>query len=206
MKKFLCTLFMIGALLSVNTTASAQLKWGLKAGLNLTNPSKKAFEASLKGKTGWFIGPMAEFTLPIIGLGVDGSLLYSQANNEITYEGESETLKLHYIDIPINLKYTIGLGSIASVFIAAGPQFSFNVSGNTIDKIFETEEGYDPEGDNKNFEASINAGIGVKLIKKLQIYGGYNFALGNSFTFKNALNSVSSGKNNMWKVSVAYMF
>ena len=46
----------------------AQLHFGVKGGLNL---SKVSFSKSdLKGdnKTGWFIGPMAEFTLPLLGL------------------------------------------------------------------------------------------------------------------------------------------
>lgn len=217
MKRILCTLFLAAAFLSVPHTASAQLiKWGVKAGLNLTNPSTKSLDAGLKGETGWFLGPMAEITIPIVGLGVDGSLLYSQANNKLEGEGFSETVKLHYIDIPLNLKYSIGLGSLASVFIAAGPQFSFNVSGNSVsDVIYELEnepgEETTSKGDNKTFQASLNLGVGVKLIRKLQIYGGYNFALGNSFTVEHALESIGQtvtgkAKNNMWKVSVAYMF
>lgn len=211
MKKFLCTLFMMVALLSVSTTSSAQfIKWGVKAGLNLTNPSAKDLGATLKGSTGWFAGPMAEVTIPLIGLGVDGSLLYSQANSKIEFQGKDETVKQHYIEIPINLKYSIGMGSLASLFVAAGPQFGFNVSGNTIeeavDKVTGSQE-ITKDGDNKNFQASINLGLGVKLLSKLQVYGGYNWGLGNSFTVKNAFNSVvGKSKNNMWKVSVAYMF
>lgn len=211
MKRILCTLLVTVALLSVPATSSAQLiKWGLKAGLNMTNPSKKNFDEGLKGKTGWFVGPMAEVTIPIVGLGVDGSLLYSQANNELEGEGISETIKLHYIDIPLNLKYSIGLGSLASVFIAAGPQFSFNVNNNSVSDLIDKISGGEDSGftgDNKTFQASINLGVGVKLLSKLQVYGGYNFALGDSFTVKNAAEAITSkSKNNMWKVSLAYMF
>ncbi len=211
MKRILCTLFLAVALLSVPTTVSAQLiKWGLKAGLNMPKPTKKNFDEGLKGETGWFLGPMAEVTVPIVGLGVDGALLYSQANNKLEEDGLSATVKLHTIDIPLNLKYNIGLGSLASAFIAAGPQFSFNLNNNSASDALEKIEGEsDPYviGDNKTFQTSINLGVGVKLIRKIQIYGGYNLALGNSFTIENAHNAVTSkSKNNMWKVSLAYMF
>ena len=59
--------------------AQAQLlKWGVKGGVNMT---KIDWDGGYKGNkdnsTGFFIGPMAEFTIPIVGLGVDGCLLYT---------------------------------------------------------------------------------------------------------------------------------
>ena len=50
--------------------AQAQLlKWGVKGGVNMT---KIDWDGGYKGNkdnsTGFFIGPMAEFTIPIVGL------------------------------------------------------------------------------------------------------------------------------------------
>ncbi len=214
MKKYLITFVAAFALLSVANPAKAQLEWGLKAGLNLTNPSLKTEGGSLKSKAGWFIGPMAEFTIPIIGLGLDGAIMYSQADSELeVVTGGSSTVKQKYIDVPINLKYSIGLGSVAAVFVAAGPQFSFNISGNSFKDALETI--YAGTGDalsgnyeNKTFQTSLNVGLGVKLLSKLQVYGGYNFALTDGFTFDSVADGITSGsgKNNMWKVSLAYLF
>ena len=214
MKKFFFAFVAAFALLFAATPAQAQLKWGLKGGLNLTNPSLDWEGGSLKSKAGWFIGPMAEFTIPIVGLGVDGAIMYSQADSklEIAEEG-SATVKQKYIDIPINLKYSIGLGSMAAVFVAAGPQFSFNISGDSfkdaVEKVYNSTIG-DEEGkvENETFQTSLNVGLGVKLLSKLQIYGGYNFALTDGFSIKSATDQVfnGAGKNNMWKVSVAYLF
>ncbi len=214
MKKYLITFVAAFALLFAATPAEAQLKWGLKGGLNLTNPSLDMEGGSLKSKAGWFIGPMAEFTIPVVGLGVDGAIMYSQADSklEIAEEG-STTVKQKYIDVPINLKYSIGLGSMAAVFIAAGPQFSFNISGDSfkdaVEKIYNTTvDATDGDIENKTFQTSLNVGLGVKLLSKLQIYGGYNIALTDGFSLKSASDQIfnGSGKNNMWKVSVAYLF
>ena len=86
--------------------AQAQLlKWGVKGGVNMT---KIDWDGGYKGNkdnsTGFFIGPMAEFTIPIVGLGVDGALLFSQ-------RGKDE-VKQTGLEVPVNLKYTIGLGSL----------------------------------------------------------------------------------------------
>lgn len=56
--------------------AQAQLKFGVKAGLNVSKASISKGVFSSDNRTGFFIGPMAEFTLPIVGLGVDAALLY----------------------------------------------------------------------------------------------------------------------------------
>ena len=84
--------------------AQAQLlKWGVKGGVNMT---KIDWDGGYKGNkdnsTGFFIGPMAEFTIPIVGLGVDGALLFSQ-------RGKDE-VKQTGLEVPVNLKYTIGFG------------------------------------------------------------------------------------------------
>ena len=75
-------------------------------------------------KTGFFVGPMAEFTLPIIGIGADVAALYSQT--DLGVDGE-KTMKLKTFAVPVNLKWSFGLGSMLGAYIAAGPQFDFNI-------------------------------------------------------------------------------
>ena len=93
MKKII-SLCMIAVCLLMAVPAQAQLHFGVKGGLNL---SKISFSSSdLKGdnKTGWFIGPMAEFTVPIIGVGVDVAALYSQTELGVEEEYATENAKL----------------------------------------------------------------------------------------------------------------
>ena len=62
--------------------ASAQFSWGIRGGLNLVNNDitavTKESAQSKDSYTGFFFGPMAELQIPIIGIGVDASALYSQ--------------------------------------------------------------------------------------------------------------------------------
>ena len=61
------------------------------------------------------------------GLGVDASALYDQRSAKVTSSSEKETIKQQQIAIPVNLRYTVGLGSLANVIFFAGPQWGINV-------------------------------------------------------------------------------
>ena len=176
--------------------AQAQLKFGVKAGLNVSKASLDKGVLSADNRTGFFVGPMAEFTLPVIGLGVDAALLYDNKSVKVYSESKS----LDYIDIPINVKYTIGLGSLASVYGATGPQFSYNIGGKSIlDGSYALNDS----------DFSWNIGAGVKLLGHLQVGYNYNIALGKTAEVKdaNAIDFVGkSFKNNTHQISVAYMF
>lgn len=174
--------------------AQAQLvKFGVKGGLNMTKIDwDGGYDGNKDNATGFFIGPMAEVTIPIVGLGVDGALLFSQ-------RGKNDG-KQTGVDVPINLKYTFGLGSMLGVFVAAGPDFFFNFSGDK--KYMDGDE----ELEKKKAMVGINVGAGVKLLKHLQIGVNYNIPLGDSYKWKEAGETVVNGKNKTWQVSAAYIF
>lgn len=192
MKKVLSTLLLV-VCCWLAIPAQAQIHFGLKGGIDV---SKMTFSSDLlKGdnRTGFFIGPMMEFTVPVVGVGVDVAALYSQsglkANDEFS---ESETLKS--IEVPINLKWTIGLGSTLGVYLAAGPQFGFSLN----DKLWDNIEA-------KKCAVSVNIGAGVKLVQHLQI--GVNYNIGAS----KLANVIAEGfetniRKNAWQVSLAYLF
>ena len=123
MKKIISVL-MVAVCLMMAAPAQAQLHFGVKGGLNISKLSfsKDAFKGD--NKTGFFVGPMAEFTLPIIGIGADVAALYSQT--DLGADGE-KTMKLKTFAVPVNLKWSFGLGSMLGAYIAAGPQFGFNI-------------------------------------------------------------------------------
>lgn len=178
MKKILSALMVAVCCSFLAVPAQAQLiKWGVKGGLNLTKLDLSGYDSD--NTTGFFIGPMAEITIPIVGLGVDAALLYSQ-------RGE-EHFKQQGLEVPVNLKYTIGLGSLLGVYVAAGPDFFFNF------KDFEADGG----GEKKSAQVGLNLGAGVKLLKHLQVGANYQIPLSDSFT---------GVQTKGWQVSLAYLF
>lgn len=193
MKKIFGVLMIAVCCLAMAMPAQAQLlKFGVKGGLNMT---KLKLEGMKDNSTGFFIGPMAEVTIPIIGLGVDGALLYSQKGDKL----DGIDTKQAGLDIPINLKYSIGLGSMLGVYIAAGPDFYFNFKGD--EKFVDEQETLEK----KKAQVGINVGAGLKLLRHLQVGFNYNIPFGDSFTWKDAYEAVGA-KNKTWQVSAAYIF
>lgn len=180
MKRIIMALALLVSLTWATPAQAFGFDWGVTGGLNYTKLNFKGdLKHSLKSenRAGWFIGPKVNLGL-IAGFGADASILYSQRRfNIIDKEDatESDSRTQRSIEIPINLKYSIGLGSIAAVYIATGPQFGFNVgnhkwryTGDPDDGIFKTE----------NMTTTWNIGAGVKVLGHLDVGIGYNFALG----------------------------
>ena len=195
MKKVLSVL-MVAVALMMAVPAQAQLiKFGVKGGMNFSklDTDVKSWYDAKESSTGFFIGPMAEVTLPILGLGVDGALMYSQrGSGEVKQEG---------LEIPVNLKWSFGLGSMLGAYLAAGPDFFFNFN-DTSHEYMKMEEA----------QVSINLGVGLKLLKKLQVGLTYQIPIQDSHYLTNislapdAKASDIGAAQKTWQVSLAYIF
>ncbi len=196
MKKSISTFLVV--ILSIFTfSVQAQIGFGVKGGLNLTKASLNKSSFDSDNFTGFFIGPMAEFTVPLIGIGMDAALLFSQRGTKI----EDKTVKQNGLEIPVNLKYTIGFSSLFAVYLAAGPDFMFNFKKEKETRYYDVEL-------NKSYVA-LNLGAGIKLMHKLQLGVNYNIPFSDSgeIMYTNQGNEITSGfKNRIWQVSLAYMF
>ena len=149
MKKIFSAFIIAVGCMFMAMPAQAQLiKWGVKGGVNLT---KIDWDGGYKGNkdnsAGFFIGPMAEITIPIVGLGV---------------------------------------------YFAAGPDFFFD---------FDKKDNVD----RKKTQVGLNLGVGVKLIKHLQVGVNYQFPMGDSFKWKEVGHAIGA-KNKTWQISAAYLF
>lgn len=162
---------------------------------------------SKSNQAGFFIGPTVKFTLPVVGLGIDAAALYDQRSAKL--DGVDETLKQRSIQIPINVRYDFGLGSIAGIYFFAGPQFGFNV-GDKVTNIISNVVDWRLKDSN----LSANVGLGLMLLNHLQISANYNIAFGTTGEF-NVLTDVAgrtwdtvTGKTkaNAWQLSLAYYF
>jgi len=199
MKKFLTVVVLFAALMTA-VPAKAEVKFGLKGGLNLTNMSINAHGWDKSNQAGFFIGPTVKFTLPIVGLGFDASALYDQRKGKF----EDLDIKQQSIQIPINVRYGFGLGSTASIYLFAGPQFGFNVGSKTVENILDGTWTF------KGSNVSANVGLGVMLLSHLQISANYNFALSKSGELETAgilsQSFKENAKMNAWQIAVAYYF
>ena len=208
MKKILSLVFMVAAMMYA-TSANAQVKFGLKGGLNVTSMSfsEDVFDAS--NKTGFFVGPMVKVTVPIVGLSFDAAALYDQKEADVKYVGTNgdfgqANVKQQSINIPVNVRYGFGLSSLANIFLFAGPQWGINVG----DKNFKWNDNSSYSLKKSNF--SVNVGLGVTLMSHLQLSANYNIACGKTadVTWKETSEKIVNGnsKNNSWQIALGYWF
>lgn len=187
-------MLMVGA-----TTTWAQAKFGVKAGANLTDMKFNSSVLKADNRTGFFAGPTVKFSLPIVGLNVDLSALYDQ--REVKVEGEKLTSRS--IMVPLNLRYSIGLGRSAAFFLFAGPQFGFNLSDDKTLKENVDEWRW------KESNFSVNVGGGL-TINHIELFANYNVAIGKTgeFKFKDTVDALAEGtaRANAWQIGLAYFF
>ena len=158
-------------------------------------------------RKGSFNGMVAR-TLPgIAPAGMDISALYDQNSSKVN----DQTIRQKSINVPVNVRYNIGLGSVLGIYFAAGPQFGFNVGD--ADFSWTDSQSYKNTFQLKNSNLSVNLGAGVTL-NKLEIGLAYNIGCGKTgdATYENVVSSVShdiqKGKTNTnaWQISAACFF
>ncbi len=162
--------------------ASAQFRFGPKVGITMSELHFNKGDFDSKNRTGLTAGLMTEFTVPVIGLGFDASLMYARHSE-----------KRDYIDIPVNLKYKIGLPVISHIltpFVTTGPDFYVPV--NKFDG-------------KKNFSTSWNFGLGVTLINHIQVAASYGFGISKTAEFDDEGSKIN-GKDRCWTITAAYLF
>ena len=77
MRKLLFTLIAFCSLMLGNTV-NAQVKFGVVGGWNVSKVSYEDLQGTAKSRSGWYLGPKAQFTLPLVGIGLDVAAEYSQ--------------------------------------------------------------------------------------------------------------------------------
>lgn len=197
MKKKIIAFLCAVAFLAVAIPSQAQLRFGVKGGLNITSVHFDSDLLKSDNVTGFHIGPMIEATMPLLGFGFDAALLYSQKGMESSSSGVKTTMKTSYIDVPVNLKWKFGL-PIVKAYLAAGPYASFRVGGDKIWNVLSDQL------ETKSFGAGLNFGAGVEVFNHLQV--GFNYELGLTDNFSAEKLDLSSNKNRGWTISAAILF
>lgn len=182
-------------LMLVAMPSQAQIKLGLRGGVNLSDVKFNKNDLKADNRVGFFAGPVVKLSLPLTGLSVDASALYDQRELKM----EDTKLKSKTFVIPVNLRFTAGT-QMLSVFAFAGPQFAFNISDDLTLK-----ENY-REWKWKDSQFSINVGVGVGLGRHIEVSGNYNIICDR--TADSIYENIKEGtaRANAWQVGLAYFF
>ena len=201
MKKIFTAIVFMAAMM-VAIPAKAGVNFGIKGGYNITNFSFSEDVISKDNQQGFFIGPSLKIGIPVLPIGFEIAALYDQRDAKLN----DEKISQKSINIPVNIRYELGLGDFAGIYLAAGTQFGFNIGDKKFD-FSNVSNDYKL----KNSNLSLNLGAGVRLLSHIEIGFCYNIALGKTGEFE-ASDIVGStlghgnGKSNAWQISAAYYF
>ena len=218
MRRFFLLLGVFATFLSV-TESSAQIKYGVKGGLNLSDvvimdtwrgSSEKNQSISISNRNGFFIGPTALMSTPLKRLDIDASLLFDQRGVETMSIGlgggraYKTTTTQQQLVLPVNARYNLISGKSASLFVFAGPQLGINIGKR------ENKTDYETFVFNRA-SFSINAGAGLLLARHIQISANYNIVCKkNAETWVNwntsYANETGRSRFHAWQFSVGYYF
>ena len=209
--------------------AQGQLKFGVRAGLNLADMSlKETSGMTEKMITSFHVGGIAEYSLSE-SLSVEAGLLLSGKGKKLEYSesdqgvsiGAKITIAPLYLEVPINAVFKVDLGS-AKLQLFAGPYLGYGIggkiksdytasglpSGVTLSSLGFTNETTDIKfgtKDDSNLKATdfgLNIGAGVEMNNML-VRLQYGLGLSN---LDPAGSSSNEMKNKVIGISVGYMF
>jgi|SRR5215211_128998 len=118
MKKIMFLPLVLGVMI-----ANAQLKLGLKGGVNISNFTGLD-NVDKEPLVGYHAGGVLRFKLSHLVL--QPELLYSKQGAKVTENGTEKEYQLDYVNVPIMLQWAFG----GSFYAEVGPQAGFRVSDN----------------------------------------------------------------------------
>lgn len=195
MNKTKFSLLLLIVALCTGLSAQAKFGFGPKVGMNVNKLSINGGNLDTENRCGFTGGLTAEYIAPVIGIGAEISLMYAHMKTEV----EGESVSGNFFEIPLHLKYKLGIPAISSIispYIFTGPSVAFKLSG---------EDSY---GNTKKTQWGWDLGLGVELIRHLQIGAGYTFGinkLANHIYDMNTSKEIKV-KNNYWTITAAWMF
>lgn len=189
----LCFALLLGA---AATYAQPSVKFGLMAGMNVSKVKFKDFSGTFdpSNRYGFYVGPKLNVNIAM-GFGLDVAAVYNQKRMNLE-ENYSRTLRS--VEIPINVRYTLGLGKLLGVYAATGPQFGWNIGNtkwSTLTQDFTRE----------NANVSWNVGAGLKVMDKVEIGVGYNIALSKYANIVEKAGADVEGKNYNFKTNTVQL-
>lgn len=222
-------MFGLLAFLLIVFAASAQVRFGLKAGYNLTGVKMKTDAYQLRGIdyrniSGFHAGVMADVALGE-HFSLQPALLYTlqgfDAGGRVPgpLDGPVDVsikAHYHYLELPVNFlyKYSFGTGKL---FAGAGPFFSYGVRGRVNRKydaytypeatvvFLDKQREYNGIDEPRQYLRPFNAGAGFTLGYEFNagilISANYNMGLTDAEP-----QSILSQKSNNWGISIGYLF
>lgn len=108
------------------THAQSPIDFGIKGGLNFANLA--GAEDDLDSRTGVHAGLVLDFSFPMLPVGIESGIYYSQKGAEVSEAGATATLQLDYVEVPVLAKINFGPPGPFSPHVVVGPYAAYNIN------------------------------------------------------------------------------
>lgn len=192
----------------------AQIKLGVKAGVDLMQLSTDKEFMDAKYRSGFHLGPTIKVDIPSTSFGADVSLILDQRSAKVTmlspFEEKTDEAKLtsRTLNIPLNVRFYVLDLKALDVFVKAGPQLTTYLGDK---KILEGVKDFKDEWSDSEYY--VNLGGGFTISKQLEVSANCNIYCGKtkdaklSDTFEQAKQAVKHDvKKLSWQISAAWYF
>ena len=188
MKKLVVVLMMELLLIS---PANAQVRLGIKGGMNLSKLTFDKDVVSSNNRAGFFVGPIFYVDLPFLpGFGFDLAAIYDRKGTTMTAVIDDQKYEkkgyVQFLDVPIDINYKISFTGGFAIYGSTGPQFSFNLKQDDFKTIVDQRANYKIKDSNFSW----NVGFGMEIIRHFRLGYNYNIALGDWAEVKEDLTEI----------------
>lgn len=200
MKRLIASILVALAVVAGASSADAQLRFGVKAGVNVNSFHFDTDMFNAHNRAGFTGGVMMEFTAPMTGLGIDLSVLYTRRNAKWMVDNGYQNDNRDYLSIPLHMKWRISIPVINKVirpYLLTGPDFAVLMSKRAITDGVR----------NRKFDTSWDFGAGVELFSHLQVGASYGIGMTKALKAVGVTGSGEvAGRNRYWTITAAYLF
>ena len=188
-------------------------QFGIKAGYNFNkmgdikiahenSNTVNSLKSAVEQKTGFHVGVLYKFQIPIVGIAIQPELIYSQTkgNVELAYSDIApikSNVSVDYLQLPVSLQWGLDL-VLLRPYIQVVPYIGYCIGKDTNVKDLKLKT--------EDFNYGIGLGAGLD-IWRLQISGRYCWDLGNMADYQwDGVSTLTGGKNKGFQLSLALFF
>lgn len=187
-------------LIAVALPAAAQLRLGIRGGITIGEMRFDRDIIDSDNRVGYTGGLLLDLGIPVVGIGVEASVMYSHRNSRYRLSNDYQVFKRHYIDIPVYARYRLSLPKIERFFapyIYTGPSFSVLFKENAPDNYA-----------NSKTVLSWDVGAGADLFNHLRLSATYGLGISKALEYidREYTGERIHGKDKHWTINAAWLF
>ena len=177
---------------------AAQVRLGIRGGMTVGKLRFDRDIVSSDNRVGYTGGLLLDLNIPVVGLGLEVSAMYTHRNNRLT--DHMRVFKRHFFDFPLLARYrltTPRVERIIAPYVFTGPCFSV---------LFD--EGAKTDLDDSKTYLSWDVGGGVDLFRHLRVTASYSIGISKAMSYidREYTGAQVHGKDRCWTLSAAYLF